>query len=397
MIKLDFSLQTATERRDYISQFNLSNLTPTQLELCANYILYGKDNTGKSEVDKKNIYINTKYNSYKAKRPESLDSLIENGSFEDFIIPQYNPHYKMVKPVIDKVKDADIPTMKDIWDGIDKLKYILDVNLGKFKDERVKKLSSTEIYKWQHMLIDVRRGQYYLKDIFKPTIGKNFNKLNYIPYNDAEEIIWNDEDGNFGFAPLGLINDMGVGQLVFNEIEKVSEKVKLYNENGKNIVDFRNEKHIYYLMEYYEELATAALDNPTSVLGLITKTLDYYIGRANLKEQHYTIIEMKKRKCTNKMITKKLTELYGLHHTENYISTIWTQKICKEVAAAAKLHYDEFRNRHNEQAWKVCNTCGRRLLRDPRLFVRKNKTGDGLSGRCKKCDKMERGKRAKSR
>ena len=64
MFKLDFSLVTAQERREYIQSFDLSHLTNSQLELCANYILYGKDEKGKSEVDRKNIYINTKYNSY---------------------------------------------------------------------------------------------------------------------------------------------------------------------------------------------------------------------------------------------------------------------------------------------------------------------------------------------
>ena len=134
----------------------------------------------------------------------------------------------------------------------------------------------------------------------------------------------------------------------------------------------------------------AAIDKPDNLLGLIPKTLDYYIGAANLKEQHYTIIQMKIRKCTNKQITNKLTELYGLHHTENYISTIWTQKICVEIANAAVAHYDMFLLRHNEENWKVCNTCGETKLRDNRYFVKKSKTKDGLSGRCKVCDRKIR-------
>ena len=111
MIKLDFSLQSEQQRLDYINQYDLSKLSQSQLELCANYILYGKDKTGKSEVDKKHIYINTKYDSYKTKRPESLDALIDTGSFDEVIIPKYDQHYKTVKPTIDRVKDADIPTM----------------------------------------------------------------------------------------------------------------------------------------------------------------------------------------------------------------------------------------------------------------------------------------------
>ena len=396
MIKLDFSLQSEQQRLDYINQYDLSKLSQSQLELCANYILYGKDKTGKSEVDKKHIYINTKYDSYKTKRPESLDALIDTGSFDEVIIPKYDQHYKTVKPTIDRVKDADIPTMKKVWEGIDYLQHILDVNLGKAEPdpgENVPKLTPTELYKWQHMVIDVRRNQYYLKDIFKPTINKYFNKLNYIPYHDANEADWNDPNSDYGFAPLGLINDFGVGKLVFSDATNYEVRTPLYNENARHIIDFRNPKHIYSLMDYYEELATAALDNPTSLMGLIVRTLDYYIDRANLKDQHYTIIEMKKLHKKNKEINEKLTELYGLHHTENYISTIWTHKVCTEIAAAAQLHYDEFLKRNDESAWKVCCTCGRRLLRDSRMFVKKNKAKDGLSGRCKMCDRVERMRR----
>jgi hypothetical protein len=390
MFKLDFSLVTENERRDYINNHDLSTLTPSQLELCANYILYGKDNKGKSEVDKKHIYINTKYNSYSKKAPESLDSLMENPNFDEGQLKKCNTHYKVVKPTIDRIKDANIPTMKEMWEGIDHLQHLLDANTGKIDDPKERKLNSDEIYKLKHMLIDIRRGQYYLKDIFCPPKPHPLNKFTYAPYEDSEELEWNDPNSNFGFAPLGLMGEYGLGRQIFEDVTEVSYVPDLYNHKAKVIVDFRNPKHVYNLLEFYEELVTASIDQPTSLLGWITKTLDYYIGRANLKEQHYVIIDMKKRKCSNRAITQRLNELFGLTHTENYISTIWTQKICKEIAAAAELHYKEFLVRDDENAWKKCNMCGKKKLRSADLFTRKAKSADGLSNRCKCCDRLVR-------
>lgn len=392
MFKLDFSLATAKERKAYIETFDLSHLTPTQLELCANYILYGKDEKGKSEVDKKHIYINTKYNSYATKAPESLDSLMENPNFDEGQLHKSKVQYKIVKPSIDRKRDAAIPTMQELWKGIDEMQHLLDANTGKIDDPSEKRLTESQIYKLKHMLIDIRRGQYYLKDIFCPPMAHPINRFTYVPYEDAEEIIWNEPNGDYGFAPLGLMSESGLGRQIFEDVTKVTYAPDLYNRKAKVIIDFRNPKHVYQLLEHYEELVTASLDQPMSLLGWVAKTLDYYIGRANLKDQHYTIISMKKKKQSNKNITNKLTELYGLHHTENYISTIWTQKICGEIAEAARVHYQEFLLRDDEESWKVCNTCGKKKLRNSDMFVKKAKAVDGLSNRCKICDRLAREK-----
>jgi hypothetical protein len=43
-----------------------------------------------------------------------------------------------------------------------------------------------------------------------------------------------------------------------------------------------------------------------------------------------------------------------------------------------------------DKGWKVCTKCGRELLRDSRNFVKKTKSSDGLTNKCKRCDKEER-------
>ena len=85
-------------------------------------------------------------------------------------------------------------------------------------------------------------------------------------------------------------------------------------------------------------------------------------------------------------------EELGVYHQENYISTIWN-KITQQIADAAQLNYDEWLSKDFDKAWKICNTCGKELLRDPRNFVRKTKSSDGLTNCCKICDKEKRKQR----
>ena len=62
--KLDFTIYSSKERLEAIKQIDLSSLTKSELETVTNYVLYGKDDDGTSRVDRKEIQIKTKFNSY---------------------------------------------------------------------------------------------------------------------------------------------------------------------------------------------------------------------------------------------------------------------------------------------------------------------------------------------
>ena len=62
--KLDFNIYSAKDRLEAIRSIPLETLTPTELETVSNYVLYGKDEDGTSVVDRKEIEIKTKFNSY---------------------------------------------------------------------------------------------------------------------------------------------------------------------------------------------------------------------------------------------------------------------------------------------------------------------------------------------
>ena len=91
MLNLDFSLETSKERKEFIETYIIGKtFTQKELSTIGDYILYGKDEDGTSIVDRKEVEIDTKYGSYKTKRPESLEELMENPTFNENIFTKTN-------------------------------------------------------------------------------------------------------------------------------------------------------------------------------------------------------------------------------------------------------------------------------------------------------------------
>lgn len=394
MVNLDFSIPTSTGRRDYVEKYMADNsdkkFSSSDLETIANYILYGKDeNSGESIVDRKEVQIKTKYNSYSKKEPESLDELIESPTFDERIFNTDKNRYKSIKPKIDREKDADVPGIKELWKSIDRYQHIIDANTGKVDDPAAPKLSSVELYKFKHMVIDLRRQQFYLRDMVKPTICMFGTSARKVYPQESDGIPWDLENSDFTIAPLGVL--IGNDEKFFNPREYRGPEYT-YNTEAKYTIDFRNFEHIYYLLENYEDLKISVVNKPDSTIGFLLDTLDFYIEQANLNDAKKVILNYKKSRVQNEIIRKKLEKDFGLTHSANYISTIWKQKICKEIADAAQLHYDYYLNREKPFKWKKCNQCGKIKLKDTREFMRKSRSSDGLASRCKECDKKNRQK-----
>ena len=232
MLKLDFSIESSDERAKYINENinNQENYTKKELETISNYILYGKDEDGTSIVDRKEVQIKAKHNSYNKKEAESLDALLEKPTFDEHIIQTGEIKYKNVKPSINRVEDKDVPGLKELWNIIDNIQYLIDVNKGKIKDENVRKLSNSELYEYQHYLIELRRQQFILKDSVKPTICRT--KTNVRPsYMEAEKsIVWDEENSDFSIAPLGLYSS---NPKTFEHPKNIKDKDYCYNARAK--------------------------------------------------------------------------------------------------------------------------------------------------------------------
>lgn len=376
--KLDYTLYSDQERvqlaRELIAgntkEIDLENMSEQkQLEGIANFILYGKEeNTEKSIVDRKRVFIKAKYNSFAKKEPESLEALQESVSFNEAEIKELGTKNVYTKPKqkISREDDLDIPGIIDLWSTIDTMQYMYDISSGKKTPTQEdilngKVLSGLRLYKWRHWLIDVRRHQFYLKDAYKKTI----HFIN-IKQPQHSQIDW-----------------------CSNSQYRTEEGLHIVREH---ILDFTNPDHIYYLLEYYGELKQSTYEDTTSQMRFILYTLEELIEKTELSPNRMDILIMKVDKKINKRICEHLKLTYGLDYNENYISTIWKQEICKKIAAQADLDIDQYNARHYPKAWKYCRDCGEVKLKDEREFVKKNTSADGLSNRCKKCDKKKRDK-----
>ena len=393
---LDFNLVTSSERRDFIRSKDLSKLTPKEIELCSNYILYGKDEDKDltSIVDRKEVQIKTKFQSYSKTEPVSLDALLESPTFNESLLRRTSTVYKKVKPKIDREKVKDIPGMKELWKEIDRVQRIIDINTGKVEmPEDYQPLSQKTIYYLKHNLIEMRRDQYLLKDSALPTLPPPQNKATY--YGSIQ-----DAQMNYPVYPRGIMrceNDKDFCEPRSNKgkevkVKNIEEEILQRQINNKPYFSFLDKNHIYQLILNYWEIKAAIENIPDSPLHGLLWTLDFYIEKANLSEQQLLIVRDKKFRLPNKEISKNLEKELNITHQENYISTIWN-KITGLIADAAELNYDEWINRNYDKSWKVCNCCHKELLRDPRNFVKKSKSTDGLTGRCKRCDKEIRQKK----
>lgn len=391
--QLDFSIYYSKDRLEAIKHIDLSKLNKSELELITNYVLYGKDEDNLSLVDKKYVQIKTKFNSYNKNKTVSLDEMLESPTFDESILQKNNSIYRKGQIKIDQNKAAQIPDMKNLQMEIQKLSRIIDENSGKIeKTSETPNLTERQLYFMKHQLIQLRSQQYILLDSYFPTISGKKNRLNY--FTAAAEY-----QGNFPILPRGVVRSENDIQFKNPRLDPdrtsnpfTEDYFQKIIKSGKYYFDFRNKEHIYQLVLHYQEIEEMVKNYPESILNNLLWTLDFYIEKANLSEQQLLIIEDKKKRKHNSYIARHLQNSLGFTHQENYISTIWN-KALYNVAAAAELNYDEYICRSYDKAWKTCSCCGEEKLRDERNFVKKAKALDGLTGRCKKCDKLLRNRK----
>ena len=99
-------------------------------------------------------------------------------------------------------------------------------------------------------------------------------------------------------------------------------------------------------------------------------------------------MDFKKEK--NQNIAFYINKKYGKTYTVNYISTIFRQKIIREINEAAQYHEELISNIFFPENFKKCNYCGEILLCSTHNFVKKSRSKDGYANRCKRCDKKIR-------
>lgn len=398
-----------------------------QLETLANYILYGKDESKLTNaVQQKSILPpQSRYRTFARKSAESLDGLMEQPTFDENALREYQEKntYLHPKPQIHRplynpdgtvadLRDGVIPGMMELWESIDKYEHLMRIYERKEEpttdaEKRVLEWNGVTAYKVKHWLIDLRKHQYFLKESYFPIVPSAFT------FTHAGAIDWEADSGHWDagvpneeklevYAGDGNCEDPNYDYYKDSENTSKSTLWRKNKYNGqweyfvllrKHTIDFTNPLHVYQLLEHYDELKKSSYEDLNGQMKYILMAFEEIGQRTELTPIQETILDCKVIKWTNERIKQELQEKFGVNYNVNYISTIYTHNICERLAETAALMEREFAARNTPAMWKSCSCCKRKLLRDPQNFVRKTDTRDGFSARCKKCDKEVREKK----
>ena len=431
-LKLDFTLTTTEEREAFIEEYTRElTFTPTseELEMMGNYILWGKDSDGKSSVQRKEIQISTRHNTWQKKNDESLDALLESPTFNESNLFGV-PRSKQTRATFSRkeVQHEAPPHMQQIFNElfsqIDTLDLVINYYdllhgkrknpprqdlLDKFTEEeqsqledRAAHLNQFKYLKLRHELVELRRQQFTLRDSYRPMVQRTTPQL---PVITEQHTIF---EFNCEVLPLGVIMEDGLLRKLFmdeenlwpaafdeHELEKISEfyweKQNDYLNLPDLYINFLDETHVAAILNLYFDLEDSYNEDDLDLMTKrLLKTLQYYIKLARLTEAQREILEMKIQKKTNSEIQKYINKKYDKSYTINYISTIFRQKIIPSICEAVEYHMEIIGNLFFEENFKKCTMCGRTLLLCKHNFIKKSRSKDGYSNRCKICEKEER-------
>lgn len=431
-LKLDFSLETARERADFIDTYivQFTDLTPTEAATIADYLLWGKTEDGTPLGA--GTGLKTKWT--KPKESESLDAVLENPalaniqlhSLDEAVILKKGRDVFSREEARQKAPDYLQKTFEDLWRMIDETELeinLYEVRVGKrdkpprdelikrFNDEEIEhirarsqKINQYEYLKLRHKLKELRTEQFTIRDSYKPTF--NITQSIYAPKNNS--LVF---DCDIEVLPLG-VKEGEVGDIVFNEnfdpaalndkqLDLISELIwekKNVDCGRAKIFDFRDLDTVYQLYLFKDDIDDRLLqvENDHIVENNLDKLLDtlkFYETIADLTDVQREILLLKEQKQKNIDIAGYINKKYGKSYTANYISTIFKQKIIGKINEIVKLHQDTIENCFFQENFKKCNTCGRILLLDGRNWIKKSRSKDGFQNRCKRCEREARQKK----
>lgn len=433
-LHLDFSISGTSDRKDFVDQyvqrpeFISKPLNEDELETIANYILWGKDGDGLNCTQRGEIQIETRNKTWQRDDTESLDAMMESPTFNEASLRRpTEARTKIAREVFDRQKALEeCPVhmrvvFEDLFDRIDKLEmsiHFYEFAHGKRKEgprvALLKRFDQSEIAaaeqiasKWnqfkylkqRHLIVELRREQFTLRDSY---IEKH---LRHTPPEPDLDPVHLDFDAEIPVFPLGLVG-APFSDLVFKPDDKLNPFT--YTEKELDVLthhywnkksqsrpqlffDFGELEHVYELFGQLNELEEELDDLPIeSNLKKLLDTLKYYIGLTDLSEAQQEILDLKINKQKNQDIADIINKKYGKSYTANYISTIFRQKIIPRINETAQFHALIIENMCFEENFKKCNGCGKILLVDAENFVRKSRSKDGFSTKCKKCDRADR-------
>ena len=427
-LKLDFSLESAQDRVNFINSYivQFPTLTQSEASTIADYLLWGKTEEGVALGA--DAGLETRWS--KPNEAESLDAVLENPALSNAQLYALNDAVVLRKPrnvfsreeARREAPDYLKQTYEDLWKTIDEVELEInfyELRVGKRekppREELVKRFTDDEVeriraaaeklnqygyLKLRHRIRELRTEQFTIRDSYRSTF--NITQSTYSPKNNSFVF-----DCDVEVLPLGIKEGI-VGEMIFDvnfdpaafdeeQLRLISNLVwkKKDIDKEKKIFDFRNLEAVYQLYLFKEDFDDRLeeveynhiIENNLSQL---LETLNFYEQIADLTDIQREILRMKEKKQKNPEIAGYINKKYGKSYTANYISTIFRQKIIVKINEAAELHRDTVENCFFPENFRKCPDCGRVLLLDARNWVRKVRSKDGFQNKCKRCEREQR-------
>src|SRR5574344_1517306 len=341
-LKLDFTISSLEERTSFVDNYLVENkeifdikpLTEKELETIANYILWGKDKNGKNVNQLKEIQLETRNKTWDKKEEESLDALIESPTFKESMIKDYSARTRIHKEPFSRVqarKEAPsyiLERYEELWRQIDELDLLInfydlahdkrknpprETLLKLFTKEEQDQLKEASTHlnqfsylKKRHLLVELRREQFTLRDSYKSPIMRTAVES----YSQPTTFFF---DSEIPVLPLGLFNGQPIDYKIFpmnripepsdfndNDLSALSSRIWKAPAQSKLSFDFREIEHVYQAFQIYENLIDESMvANIESTLNSFITTLKFYIQFANLTPLQLDILRCKIAKKKN--------------------------------------------------------------------------------------------------
>lgn len=375
---LDFKIKSQTDRKDFIKKELSDNTSPSnsQLELYANYILWGM--TDKGEKDKIAKNIKTKIDSWQKSKETSLDEF----SFLQSHVPKTVAYIRKEKFSREAALE-DSPqhlkeTLINLFKLIDETDLIITyyelIHNKRTKEPRTdllnsftqkekeqlfkiaEKLDEHTYLKKRHLLIDLRTEQYTIRDSYSPTILQH----------PVKHISQDGQTTSLTLDRIDLKNPTHLAGIVdqLDNLYELKLRRQEFNTHDNN---------------------ESFLDDGAHLIEEIINKFYSLIEKTNLEDYQLDILQKRIQHIPNDDIRWEINKKYGKTYSVNYISTIYHQKILPKIAKTADLEFKLATL--DKKDLKKCRKCQRVFPREAEYFRRQARAKDGFMPICKECAK----------
>lgn len=347
MIKLDYSITSPEERNalvhDIVNEIGQDNLNSRALEFMTDYLVFCME---KEDKRKKEILTDNRMTTVN-KRESSLEGLtakLENG--EDGL-------YKLITNDKNVILSPSVSIEQKDLDEIQPLRQLREtINIAaNLKGE------GKDAFRIKKMLIELRQDQYIIKNAYrKPIYFLKTGRTNPV-YNWDSDTGYETADGDYVLV-------------------------------SENRLDLTNYTHVSAILCNYTVLKEKAYDELENDIRWILEDLENIIEIALPKNypMYYDIIIWKIDGKSNLEIQQLLAEKYNTTHSQEYISSLFRNKIPKIIAEKVSDQWLLWFYTYKAKAeWKTCSRCGETKLAHNRFFSKNKTAKSGFYSICKDC------------